>query len=109
VLSSWIDGTEQVADYQMWVVLNEIDLAVKRLPQWMKDEDRSGDAVWSMRTTSERPSYSYARITSARGSVTDQGNDGPALLCPTVIPSRLDTPADDQVRKSRNSLEECAW
>lgn len=35
---------------QMWVVLNEIDLAIKRLPQWMKDEDRSEDAVWSFKT-----------------------------------------------------------
>jgi hypothetical protein len=34
----------------MWPALNEIDLALKRLPEWMKDEDRSGDAVWSFKT-----------------------------------------------------------
>jgi aldehyde dehydrogenase (NAD+) len=37
----------------MWPVYNEIDLAVKRLPKWMKDEDRSGDAIWSFKTVSK--------------------------------------------------------
>jgi hypothetical protein len=53
---SWIHGVkveESTLTPQIWVILNEIDLAVKRLPQWMQDEDRSGDAVWSFRTVSE--------------------------------------------------------
>lgn len=40
----------------MWPALNEIDLALKRLPEWMKDEDRSGDAVWSFKTVGKSSS-----------------------------------------------------
>lgn len=36
----------------MFPIYNEIDLAVKKLPEWMKDETRGSDAILAFRTAS---------------------------------------------------------
>ena len=60
------------------MILNEIDLAIKRLPEWMQDEDRSADAVWSFRTVCE-----YNKLLD-------------------------ELPAEGQLQRLKSSLEVCA-
>lgn len=38
---------------QLWPALNEIDLAVKNVENWMKDESRTADAILSMKAMRE--------------------------------------------------------
>ncbi|KIR31413.1 aldehyde dehydrogenase (NAD+) [Cryptococcus deuterogattii MMRL2647] len=39
---------------ELWPALNEIDLAVKNVENWMKDETRTADAILSMKTMPSR-------------------------------------------------------
>lgn len=38
---------------QLYPVMNEIDIAVRRLPGWMKDESRIWDAILSFKAMRE--------------------------------------------------------
>ncbi|UOH85117.1 hypothetical protein LQV05_001934 [Cryptococcus neoformans] len=43
-------GAFDVTVGELWPALNEIDLAVKNVENWMKDESRTADAILSMKT-----------------------------------------------------------
>lgn len=65
---------------QLWPALNEIDLAVKNVENWMKDETRTADAILSMKTMRELEESSQGFILTLLASRVKKQPKGVALV-----------------------------
>lgn len=68
---------------QLWPALNEIDLAVKNVENWMKDETRTADAILSMKTMRELRETSQGFILTLLASRVRKEPKGVALVSHT--------------------------
>lgn len=72
---------------QLWPALNEIDLAVKNVENWMKDETRTADAILSMKTMRELRETSRGFILTLLASRVRKQPKGVALVSHTLLSS----------------------
>lgn len=72
---------------QLWPALNEIDLAVKNVENWMKDETRTADAILSMKTMRELEESSQGFILTLLASRVKKQPKGVALVSRSLLSS----------------------
>lgn len=72
---------------QLWPALNEIDLAVKNVENWMKDETRTADAILSMKTMRELEETSQDFILTLLASRVKKQPKGVALVSHSLLSS----------------------